>query len=87
MKPGDRVRVIRGPREGRFGIVVDIKEVAARRAAVEEILKPSETRTLLLARLHVPPGCVAVQVDPIKEKSGNLGIFQVSYLDRAEVSQ
>jgi hypothetical protein len=60
MKPGDRVRVLSGEHEGRLGFITD---VSARRAAVDAILKPSEIRTRLLAKLDVPQGHHAVQLD------------------------
>lgn len=60
MKPGDRVRVLRGPHEGRTGRITD---VSARRQAVDAVLKPSELRTRLLAKLDVPADHRAVQLD------------------------
>lgn len=81
MKPGDRVRVTRGEHEGRFGVVTDVD---ARRAAVEKILKPSETRSRLLAKLNIPPGCYAVQLDPNTSKHGDLEVFSAGCLVEVE---
>lgn len=87
MKFGDRVRVVRGEHEGRIGTVTD---VAARRAAVDAILKPSETRTRLLAKLNVPVGYHAVQLDPVPSRpplvgrTDSLEILNEDFLVRAE---
>lgn len=64
MKPGDRVRIIRGDYEGRTGTVVDAADhVASQIEAVRGLLRPSPVRERIEGNLQIPPGCIAVMLD------------------------
>jgi hypothetical protein len=60
MKPGDRVRVLRGEHEGRCGVVVDPAESIA---SVRRMITPSATRDHLEESLAVTAGCQLVRLD------------------------
>lgn len=60
MKPGDRVRVLRGEHEGRCGVIVDPAESIA---SVRRLITPSATRDHLEEGLAVPAGCQLVRLD------------------------
>lgn len=60
MRPGDRVRVIRGEHEGRTGAVVDASEGIQK---LHGIVRPGRMRDRLEAQLAVPEGCQLVRFD------------------------